>query len=395
MAASVDHAPDVLHVDLDCFYVSVERRKRPELEGLPVIVGGASGRGVVLSCSYEARAMGVRNGMPSARARRLCRDVLFVPPDFESYAEASKAFRELLVSFTPTVETISLDEAFCDVSGAHTLYGSSDEIAHSIRARVRAELALAASVGGGPTKLVAKVASRACKPDGVLLVSDPVAFLHPLPIEELWGVGDVTAANLRRLGITTIGELARLPFGVLRGAVGDASSKHLHAVAWGRDPSPVEERSATKSVGAEETFEEDLDDEDAIAAELLRLSDRVASRLTDAGVRARTITVKIRLADFDTHTRSATLAIPACDTWTIFQTAGRAYSRLRRGRSSVRLLGVSGSGLTAGSAPEQLTFDAKPRYAEAETALANVRKRFGGKAIGFARLLDEPGRDGS
>lgn len=151
MAASVDHAPDVLHVDLDCFYVSVERRKRPELEGLPVIVGGASGRGVVLSCSYEARAMGVRNGMPSARARRLCRDALFVPPDFESYVEASKAFRELLVSFTPTVETISLDEAFCDVSGAHTLYGSSDEIAHSIRARVRAELALAASLRHRPT----------------------------------------------------------------------------------------------------------------------------------------------------------------------------------------------------------------------------------------------------
>jgi DNA polymerase IV len=380
---------DILHVDLDCFYVSVERRKDPALLGRPVVVGGAGGRGVVLSCSYEARAKGVRNGIPSARARRLCRDAVFVPPDFESYTDASKAFRAVLDSFTPKVEAISLDEAFCDVSGAHTLYGSSEEIAHAIRARVRDELDLAASVGGGATKLVAKVASRTCKPDGVLLVDDAVAFLHPLPIEELWGVGETTANALRRLGITTIGELARYPEGVLRRTAGEASSKHLHAVAWGRDPSPVEDRARSKSAGAEETFERDIDDADELAAELLRLSDRVASRLVGADTRARTITVKIRLADFETFTRSATLRSPTSDAWTIFQTARSAFEGFRRGRRSVRLLGVTASGLVRGPQAEQLTLEPTPRYAEAEAALAKVRKRFGRGALRFARLIGE------
>ncbi len=382
-------AMNILHVDLDCFYVAVERRKDPALRGRPVIVGGAGGRGVVLSCSYEARAKGVRNAMPSARARRLCREAVFVPPDFESYTDASTAFRGVLDSFTPKVEPISLDEAFCDVSGAHTLYGSSADIAHAIRARVKASLELDASVGGGPTKLVAKVASRTCKPDGVLLVDDPIAFLHPMPIEELWGVGEITANALRRLGITSIGDLAEFPKDVLRQAVGTASSDHLHAVAWGRDPSPVVERAANKSVGAEETFERDLDDDDELSAEILRLSDRVASRLTDASMKARTITVKIRLADFETFTRSATLKTLTSDAWTIFQTARDAFRSFRRGRRSVRLLGVSASGVTNDLPPEQLSLEPAPRYPEAEQALTKVRERFGRTALGFARLMDE------
>ncbi|MEX2393681.1 MAG: DNA polymerase IV, partial [Actinomycetota bacterium] len=183
MSAPLERKPlDILHVDLDCFYVSVERKRDPTLAGKPVIVGGAGGRGVVLSCSYETRPSGVRSGIPAMRAKRLCPKAIFVPPDFASYTEASKGFRTVLDSFTPRVEPISLDEAFCDVSGAHTLYGTSEDIAHAIRARVRSELGIDASVGGGPTKLVAKVASRKSKPDGVLLVDDPVAFLHPLPI---------------------------------------------------------------------------------------------------------------------------------------------------------------------------------------------------------------------
>jgi DNA polymerase-4 len=381
---------DVLHVDLDAFYVSVERRKAAELRGVPVVVGGAGGRGVVLSCSYEARARGVRNGMPSARAKRLCPNAVFVAPDFESYTAASKRFRALLEEFTPRVEPISLDEAFCDVSGAHRLYGSSVELAERIRARVREELDLVCSVGAGPTKLVAKIASRACKPDGVLVVDDPVAFLHPRPVEDLWGVGEVTAGVLRRLGISTIGELARTPVSVLRPLVGPAGAAHLHAVSWGRDPSPVEPGSEARSVGAEETFPHDLDAEEAIGAELLRLSDRVASRLVRSGFRARTITLKIRLADFETHTRSTTLRTATSDVWTIFRTADAAYRRFRRGRRAIRLLGVSGSALVAGPVAEQLTLERRPALAEAEAAVERVRGRFGKGALHMARLLRKP-----
>jgi DNA polymerase-4 len=321
---------------------------------------------------------------------------VFVPPDFESYTEASRDLRAVLDSFTPRVEPISLDEAFCDVSGAHTLYGSSEEIAHAIRSRVRNDLGLDASVGGGPSKLVAKVASRTCKPDGVLLVDDPIAFLHPMAIEELWGVGTVTATALRRLGVRTIGELADLPKDVLRHQLGTAAANHLHEVAWGRDPSPVVGRAANKSVGAEETFERDLDDDDEMGAELLRLSDRVASRLTEAHTRARTITVKIRLADFETVTRSATLTAPTSDAWTIFRTARDAFASFRRGRRSVRLLGVSASGLVTGPLPEQLSLEPKPRYEQGQEALSKVRERFGREALGFARILDDrEGRGGA
>lgn len=384
--------PDILHVDLDAFYASVERRKDPKLRGVPVVVGGAGGRGVVLSCSYEARARGVRNGMPSVRARRLCPSAVFVPPDFESYASASKMFRSLLEEFTPRIEPISLDEAFCDVSGAHLLYGPSTELAERIRERVRGELDLVCSVGGGPTKLVAKIASRACKPDGVLVIEDPVGFLHPLPVSDLWGVGEVTAGVLRGLGVTTIGELAHTPVSVVRGAVGAAAAEHLHEVSWGRDPSPVEPRADSRSVGAEETFAHDLDDEDVIRAELLRLSDRVASRLVKSGFRARTITLKIRLSDFDTHTRSTTLHAATSDVWTIFRTADDAYRRFRRGRRSVRLLGVTGSGLVAGPVAEQLTLERRPDYAEAEAAIERVRERFGNDSLGMARFVPKPER---
>ena len=380
--------PDILHVDLDCFYVSVERRHDPALANAPVVVGGDGRRGVVLSCSYETRSKGVRNGMPSMRAKRLCPQAVFVAPNFERYTEASKGFRDVLNSFTPHVQTISLDEAFCDVSGAHRLYGPTAEIAEAIRTRVHDELSLTASVGGGSTKLVAKVASRTCKPDGVLLVGDAVAFLHPLQIEELWGVGDITASKLRAIGIATIGDLARMPKSILKRAVGDASASHLHAVAWGRDPSPVTGgRVDNKSVGAEETFERDLDDDDEIAGELLRLADRVAARLTDAGMRARTFTVKIRVADFQTFTRSATIREPTSDAWTIFATARDAYGAFKRGRRSLRLLGVSASQITKGAMPQQLTLDPGPRYAEAEEAMSKVRKRFGKGALKFAKLL--------
>jgi DNA polymerase-4 len=237
------------------------------------------------------------------------------------------------------------------------------------------------------TKLVAKVASRACKPDGVLVVEDPVAFLHPRPVEDLWGVGEVTATALRSLGAETIGDVAAMPIGVLRTAVGKASAAHLHAVSMGIDPSPVEGRANAQSVGAEETFGHDLDDEDEIEARLLGLSDRVASRLMSSELRARTVTLKIRVADFNTYTRSNTVRVPTSDVWTIFATARDAYRGFRRGRRTIRLLGVTGSGLVSGGVVEQLALGPSPDYAGAEQAMTKVRTKFGSDALNLARLI--------
>ncbi|HVL80994.1 MAG TPA: DNA polymerase IV, partial [Actinomycetota bacterium] len=255
---------DILHVDLDAFYASVERRRDPALRDVPLVVGGRGPRGVVLSCSYEARAVGVRNGMPGTRARRLCPDAVFVPPDFDAYTEASRRFRAILDEMTPIVEPISLDEAFCDVSGAHALFGTTERIGETIRRRVESELGIVCSVGAGPTKLVAKLASRACKPDGLLVVDDPRAFLDPLPVEELWGVGEATATVLRRLGLRTVGELAATPGWVLAQALGPQLGSHLLALANNRDERRVEPQTEARSVGAEETFDRDLSSEDRI-----------------------------------------------------------------------------------------------------------------------------------
>lgn len=384
---------EIVHVDLDAFYASVERRRRPELAGAPLVVGGRGARGVVLSCSYEARASGVRNGMPGMRARRLCPGAVFVEPDFRAYRDASKAFRAVLESFSPVVEPLSLDEAFCDVSGAHALFGPTESIAARIRARVRDELGITCSVGGGPSKLVAKLASRACKPDGMLVVTDLEAFLSPMEVGELWGVGEATADTLRRVGLRTAGDIARTPRRVLQQAIGEQAGAALHDVANGVDDRPVTPDLDAKSVGAEETFESDLVSDDRIGAEILRLSDRVASRLVASGVTGRTVTLKIRLAGFETFTRSATLRTPTSDVWTIHRVASECYARFGRGRRHVRLVGVSVSGLTREGRAEQLSFERRPSYAEAEQAMARIRERFGHDAVGLARLL-EPSGDG-
>ncbi len=231
----------VLHVDMDAFFVAVEVRSRPELRGRPVIVGGTGNRGVVSSASYEARKFGVRSAMPVSVARRLCPHGVYLPPDHTRYSEVSRAVMDIFKSVTPLVEPISLDEAFLDVAGAQRLIGRPSEIGRIIRERVVESQGITCSVGVASTKFVAKLASTRCKPDGlqVVPVADVLDFLHPLPVNALWGVGERTAASLARLGLKTVGDLARLPISALRAAVGDAASTHLHELAWGRDPRRV------------------------------------------------------------------------------------------------------------------------------------------------------------
>src|SRR5438876_1948654 len=281
MEATRKPTEPILHADLDAFYASVETLKDPSLAGKPVVVGSAGPRGVVMSASYAARARGLRSAMPSMRARRLCPEAIFVPPDFEAYRAYSNRFREVLMSFTPIVEPISLDEAFLDVSGATTLFGPPPEIAARIRATVQGDLSLTCSVGVGPTKLVAKLGSTAAKPDGVIVVraGEVIDFLHPLPVRALWGVGEKTAETLDRLAIRLVGDVARTPAPILERVLGEGQAATLRALASGEDARIVVPFEAPKSVSHEETYPRDLDDPDEIRRQILDLSHRVASRL--------------------------------------------------------------------------------------------------------------------
>jgi DNA polymerase-4 len=385
-------AEPILHVDLDAFYASVEVLKDPSLRGMPVVVGSASARGVIMSASYEARARGLRSGMPSLRARRVCPDAIFVSPDFDAYRAYSNAFREVLLSFTPVVEPISLDEAFLDVRGAVVLFGPPRDIAERIRARVTSDLSLTASVGVGPTKLLAKLASTAAKPDGLLVVEAGrvEAFLHPLPVGALWGIGERTAETLGRLGIRTVEELAGTPPVILERVLGEGQARSLQDLARGRDERSVVPFEAPKSVSHEETFARDLDDRDEILRELLRLAHKVAARLRADGYRARTVTVKLRLPSFSTLTRSRTIAPPTDLASDVYRVARELFLALPEGRRRFRLLGVAATGLVPSGA-EQVVLAREGRWSEAERALDRVTKRFGSSAAVPASLLPRKG----
>ena len=390
------HPPEpILHVDMDAFYASVEVLKDPALSGKPVAVGGSGPRGVVMSASYEAREHGVRSAMPSARARRLCPEVVFVPPDFSSYQAYSIRLREVLLSFTPFVEPISLDEAFLDVAGATTLFGPPPEIARRVRARVLEELDLTCSVGVAPNKFLAKLASAGAKPDGLLLVpaGEVEGFLHPLPVEALWGVGEKTHEVLERLGVRTVGELAGTPLRVLERTLGEVSARHLTELAAGRDDRTVVPYEAPKQVSHEETFDRDLDEEGQVLRELLRLSHRVGARLRKEGFRARTVTLKVRLASFTTLTRSRTLPDATDTAADLYRVAGELYTGLPPGRRRIRLLGVAASGLQPAGA-EQLALVRAGRWEDAERALDRIEARFGPGSAFPATLLDHQNRRG-
>ena len=341
----------MLHVDLDAFYASVESLKDPTLKGKPVIVGGVGGRGVVSSASYEARVFGVRSAMPTVRARRLCPDGVFVSPDFTAYQAHSNRFREVLLSFTPLVEPISLDEAFLDVAGAERLFGQPETIAAKIRADVEREVGVTCSVGVAPTKFVAKLASDGCKPDGMLVVpvESVLDYLEPLPVGRLWGVGEKTGDTLGRMGIRTIGDLSRTPQAILARLLGEQSATHLWQLSHGIDDRDVVPYEPPKSVGHEETFEHDLDDDEEILRELLALTGRVASRLRADGYRARTVTLKARLATFTTLTRSKTMADPTDVGADLYQTVAKLYRALPGERRRIRLLARTASGRSRGT----------------------------------------------
>ena len=379
----------ILHVDLDAFYASVEVLKDPSLAGRPVVVGGAGSRGVVMSASYEARAFGIRNAMPAVRARRLCPDAVFLPPDFEAYKAHSNRFREVLLAVTPLVEPISLDEAFLDVSGAVLLFGEPAGIAAKVRAEVLAEVGVRCSVGVAPNKLLAKLASKQAKPDGLVVVraGEVDTFLEPLPATALWGVGEKTMETLSRLGVKTIGDLAGTPPALLGRLVGEQHARDLRDLARGIDAREVVAYEAPKSVSHEETFEADLDAEEDLLREALALSHRVAARLREDGYRARTVTLKVRLANFTTLTRSRTLSAPTDLAADLYGVAAELYRGLPGARRRVRLLGVAATGLVP-AGQEQLALLRGERWGDVERALDRIEGRFGRGSAMPAALLD-------
>jgi len=394
--AGGDTGCHILHADMDAFYASVEIRDRPELTGLPVIVG-VGGRGVVLSASYQARVFGVRSAMPVTRARRLCPQAVFVAPRRGVYAAASAEVMAVFRSVTPEVEPLSLDEAFLDVSGAIRRLGRPTRIAGLIRASILEQQGLTCSVGVATCKFVAKLASARCKPDGLLVVpADQVlGFLHPLPVAALWGVGEQTGHALARLGLRTVADIAHTPLAVLQRELGQAVGAHLYALAWGRDERPVIPGVPDKSIGAEETFATDVDDPEVIRRELLRLSGRTARGLRAGGSVARTVVVKLRLANFTTITRSRTLPEPTDVARKIYATACDLYAAAGLdSRARLRLVGVRAAGLipVARSATQLALGEQPTSWRDAEQAVDRIAGRFGPDSVRPAVLV-QPGEE--
>ncbi|MDX2343833.1 MAG: DNA polymerase IV, partial [Acidimicrobiia bacterium] len=358
-----DFAERFLHIDMDAFFVEVERKRDPSLQGVPVIVGGLGRRGVVASASYEARAVGVHSAMPIGEARRLCPRARFVPPDHNAYGEVSRQVFVVFRDFTPMVEGLSVDEAFLDIAGLRLHYQSPAAAGDELRSRVRREVGLPASVGISAVKFVSKLASDAAKPDGLLVVAtgSELSFLHPMPVRRLWGVGQATRASLEALAIETIGDLAVVPKTVLVSRLGPSLAEHLSQLANGIDDRQVEAGGGAKSVSVEETYATDLDTDAAIDQALLRLCDRLSSRLRRAGYAGHTVVLKIRFGDFETLTRSMTVADPVERTPALRDASRGLLDRIDRAGRGVRLLGVGVSSLDDAATPRQLSLDSQAR----------------------------------
>lgn len=384
----------ILHGDLDAFYASVEARDDSALRGLPVVVGGAAPRGVVAAASYEARRFGVFSAMPTAKALKLCPDLIVLRPRMSHYQEVSQAVFSIFHSYTPLVEPLSLDEAFLDVTGCQRLHGSGLDIAKAIRHRVKEELGLAISVGVAPSKFVAKIASDICKPDGLREVqaAEVLDFLHPLPVTRLFGVGQTTANTLHRLGIETIGQLAAHREQDLIRQLGSVGRRFFQ-LAHGVDQRPVISEHAPDSIGHEDTFASDIDNDDVdeLVRRIIEQADRVAARLRKQNYRATVIVLKVKDATFKSRTRRRTVKHATHDGQEIGEIAKALLPSALKGLGPIRLTGVTAGGLVELDAPAQLSFDqpARNRAENLAGALDLINEKFGRKTLIRAAQLRE------
>ncbi|QGN57543.1 DNA polymerase IV [Nostocoides sp. HKS02] len=386
----------ILHVDMDAFYASASLLRRPELVGTPVIIGGGGNRGVVLSATYEARAFGVASAMPMSRARRLCPQATVIAPDHALYSQISAGVMATFATITPVVEPLSLDEAFLDVAGSTRRLGNPARIGQLLRDTIHEEQGITCSVGVAPTKFVAKLASGLAKPDGMVVVprEEVLGFVQQLPVGALWGVGDRTEETLVRLGLHTVADIAHTPLDTLRQALGDSAGPHLYDLAWGRDPRPVEPQRRERSIGSDETFEVDVDDPAYIHRQLLKLSDRTAARVRSAAMVGRTVSIKVRFADFTTVTRSKTLRDPTDVSREIYDTAKALFDALALHQARIRLVGVRMEGLVeAQGAPIQGLLDEPDHgWREADRAVDRASARFGVGSVRPASLIRDTDR---
>lgn len=379
----------ILHVDMDSFFVEVERLSDPGLRGRPVAVGGVGRRGVIASASYEARTHGVHSAQPTATALRLCPQLVVVPARHDRYGDVSAQVFAIFRSFTPLVEGLSLDEAFLDVSGLRRHYPGPVEVGEAIRQRIRDDLHLPASVGVAPVKFLAKLASEAAKPDGIRHIrsDEQFEFLHALPASALWGVGPATLAALARLGVETIGDIAGLPETALTNAVGPAAGRQLHELARGHDTRAVTPDIGAKSISVEETYGSDLVGHEVVETALLAHAQRLSGRLRRSGLRGRTITLKVRYEDFTTLTRSHTAPTALDGSRQLFRIGAELLAGLDEPARPVRLLGLGASALEPADTPTQLGIGDGVEWDRVEEAVAGVRERFGESSVGPARLL--------
>ena len=394
----MDEIATILHVDMDAFYASVAEKDDQSLRGKAVVVG-AGARGVVLSANYEARKFGIHAAMPVGRAQRMAPHAIFVAPNHHRYSEVSSGIMKIFGNYTPLVEPISLDEAFLDVTGSRKLIGDGAEIARRIRSEVYSHAGITCSVGIATTKFIAKLASQACKPNGVLEV-DPnkvLDFLHPLPVSAVWGVGPKTNEELLRLGLRTVGDIANTPRRTLIRALGEANGVHLFELAWGRDYRAVVPDEPDKSISAAETFARDLEDEEEILKELLRLTEKASARLRARAMSAQTISIKVRFADFKTISRSKTVTLPIDGIQECYEIAKKLYVALNLGRTRIRLIGIGLENLVDSiGSPVQLELGERENgWREATRAMDQAKARFGDASVRPARLFERvDGEDG-